>query len=203
MILNRFMAMSNLLWKKICVTFSLGIMFFLSVSILPATSTAQEMSLFSFGKGKIQVKLYSNYFCSACRNLESALDYPLIELTKKNVITITFIDVASSRLSMLYAKYFLYTLNEKKNLESALKTRKILFEASKIPIDSEDKLGNFLRTKGITFKVFDVKPTFMALQNHIRTDRISATPTCIIVNDNKKEIFIGNEDILKGIDKLK
>lgn len=195
--------MINIRRNKICVKLFLSIIFFLFILIITVTSIAQEMSLFSFGKGKVQVKLYSNYFCGACRNLEPAIEYLLIELTKKNVVTITFIDIATSRSSMLYAKYFLYILNEKKNLESALRARSALFEASKIPIDDEDRLGNFLRTKGIKFKVFDTKPTFMVLQNYIRTDQVSSTPTCIIVNNNKKEVFIGNENILKGIEKLK
>ena len=103
------------------------------------------MSLFSFGKGKIQVRLYTDYFCGPCSNLEPRIEYLITDLVKRNIVTITFIDTPLHKYSTLYAKYFLYILNDNKNLDHALKARAALFEASKVPIDSEAKLEAFLQ----------------------------------------------------------
>ena len=104
---------------------------------------------------------------------------------------------------MLYAKYFLYILNNKKTLDHALKTRAALFEAAKIPIDNDEKLEAFLQKKGIQFKIFATEPVFATLQNYIREDVINSTPTCIILNGNKKEIYNGYDTIPKALENLK
>ena len=91
------------------------------------------MSLFSFGKGKTQVRLYADYFCGPCRNLEPKIEYLISDLVKRNIITIIFIDAPFHKYSSLYAKYFLYIINDKKEISHALKARSMLFEASKSP----------------------------------------------------------------------
>ena len=201
--LNTFMTMIHCHQKKLVAKAILNIILFLFLFTIAGTASAQEMSLFSFGKGKIHVKLYSNYFCGACRNLEPKIEYLVVDLIKKDIITITFVDVASNRSSLLYAQYFLYILNDNKTIEHALKARTALFEASKIPIDNQDKLGSFLQMKGFKPKIFDTKAVFTILQNHIQGDRVSSTPTCIIINGDKKEVFIGDENILKGLENLR
>ena len=133
-------------------------------------ASAQDMSLFSFGKGKIQVRLYADYFCGPCRDLEPKIEYLISDLVKRDIITITFIDAPFHKYSSLYAKYFLYILSEKKEINHALKARATLFEASKIPLDDEGKLEAFLQKKGVKFKIFDTKPVFAILQNYIRED---------------------------------
>lgn len=181
----------------------LSVILFLFIFAIAGTVSAQELSLFSFGKGKIQVRLYADYFCGPCRNLEPKIEYLISDLVKRNIITITFIDTPLHKYSMLYAKYFFYILNSKKNLDHALKTRDVLFEASKIPIDEEEKLEAFLQKKGFKFIIFDTKPVFAILQNYIRDDLIKSTPTCVIFDGKKKEAFYNAEDILKALENLK
>lgn len=181
----------------LCIT----IFFFFFVAA--TTSFAQEMSLYTFGKGKIQVRLYADYFCGPCRNLEPKIEPLITNLVKRNVITISFIDVPLHKHSTLYAKYFLYILNNKKNLDYALKARKTLFEASKVPVEDQEKLETFLQANAINFKPFDVMPVFTIFQNYFREDRIDSTPTCVIINGNKKDIFRGDRDVFNGLEKLK
>jgi thiol:disulfide interchange protein DsbA len=50
------------------------------------------MFLLAFGKGKVEVKLYSDYFCGACKNLEPNVEYLIADLVQRNIITITFVD---------------------------------------------------------------------------------------------------------------
>jgi thiol-disulfide isomerase/thioredoxin len=180
-----------------------SIVLFLFLFTMTGTVSAQEMSLLSFGKGKTQVRLYADYFCGPCRNLEPRIEYLISDLLKRGIITITFIDAPFHKYSSLYAKYFLYVLSEKKEISHALKARAALFEASKIPIDEQDKLETFLQKKGFKFKIFDTKPVFAQLQNHIRDDQLNATPTCVIFNGKKKEAFYNAEDIIKALENLK
>ncbi len=162
-----------------------------------------DISLVTFGTGKTKVWLYSDYFCGACSKLEPNLDAIMVDLAKKNSITLTFVDSPIHRYSPLYARYFLYILNEKKDLHHALSTRALLFEAAKAKIADEEKLRAFLTSKGIAFKAFDVKPVFSALQARLMEDKIKATPTCVIIREDQRESFEGVEDITKALKKLK
>ncbi len=181
----------------------LSIVLFLFLFTAAGTVSAQEMSLFSFGKGKTQVRLYADYFCGPCRNLEPKIEYLISDLVRRDIITITFIDAPFHKYSSLYAKYFLYILSEKKEIGHALKARAVLFEASKIPVDEEEKLEAFLQKKGFKYKTFDTKPVFAVFQNYIRDDQLNATPTCVILNGKKKEAFYNGETIVKALENLK
>ena len=190
--------------KKRCADkFILGFLLFLFIFAIATTVVAQEMSLFSFGKGKTQIRLYADYFCGPCRNLEPKIEYLISDLVKRDIITIIFIDAPFHKYSSLYAKYFLYILNEKKEIGHALKARSMLFEASKNPIEEQEKLEAFIQNKGFKFKIFDAKPVFSVFQNYIREDQLNATPTCVIINGKKKEAFHNGEDIVKALEKLR
>jgi thiol:disulfide interchange protein DsbA len=62
---------------------------------------------------------------------------------KRGVINITFVDTPVHKETTLYAKYFLYILNEKKDFNHALRARAVLFEAAKQKITDSNKLGLF------------------------------------------------------------
>lgn len=190
------------LHKERSIKLILSIMFFLLIFTIAGTVFAQDMSLLSFGKGKIQVRLYSNYFCGACRNLEPKIEYLITDLIKKDIITITFLDIAPSRSSQLYSNYFLYIVNSKKEISRVLKARTALFEASNIPLNDQEKLEAYLQTKEVKFKPFDTKPVFALINNYIREDQVTATPTCIIIKGNKKEVFSEDKDVIKALENL-
>ncbi len=164
---------------------------------------AEEMSLHTFGSGKVLVRIYTDYFCSPCKNMEPSLEPVITDLVKKNIITLTFIDTPFYKFSSLYASYFLYGLNEKKSLEHALLVRNALIEASNQKICEPDKLEAFLNTKGIKIKSFDTKPTFDLFGKFLRDDQIKATPSCVIEKEGKKEVFVGGKDIIQALQLLK
>lgn len=161
------------------------------------------MFFLSFGKGKIEARLYSDYFCSACKTLEPNIEHLISDLVKRNVITVTFVDTPLHKQSALYARYFLYVLNSKKEIGRALKARSVLFEAAQQNISDKDKLEAFLSSKGIKFKPFDPQPVFSTLQQYLRADQIRATPTCIVINGDKKEFYQGGPNITKMLEGLK
>jgi thiol:disulfide interchange protein DsbA len=184
-----------------CLT--LGVLFLLFFSTIIGSSSAQEMFFLSFGSGKTEVRLYTDYFCGPCSNLEPKIEPLVADLVKRHIITITFVDTPFHTYSSLYAKYFLYILNEKKEIKCALKARAILFTGAKDNIFEQEKLEVFLGKQGLTFKAFDTQPVFSVLQNYLREDRITSTPTCVISNGKNKEVVGGTEDIVKALKKLK
>lgn len=169
----------------------------------PDTVDSKEISFLAFGDGKVDVRLYADYFCGPCSALEPKIEYPLLDLVKKNVITVTFVDTPFYKYSSLYARYFLYILNEKKELHHALTARNVLFEAAKAGINEKQKLEAFLQTKGVAFKPFDVKPVFKILQGYLKEDKINSTPSCVMRNGDKKEVYTGGENITKALEALK
>ncbi len=182
--------------------FSILFMLFLGLA-QPGIADSQAMSLLAFGSGKINVRLYSDYFCGPCSALEPKIEHPILDLVRTNIITVTFVDTPFYKFSSLYARYFLYVLNEKKELRHALTARTALFEAAKTNINEPEKLEAFLRAKGIMFKPFDAKPVFNMLQGYLREDKINSTPSCVIRNGEKKEVYTGVENIAKALEALK
>jgi thiol-disulfide isomerase/thioredoxin len=190
--------------KKVIITVSIMIGFVLFSLLFEGSVTpvyAEDTPMTSFGKGRIEVRIYTDYFCHPCRAVEPELEPVIRALMKKRKITIVFIDTPIHEHTPLYAKYFLYALNENKDFNSALNVRSVLFEAAKQDITENEKLDDFLREKGIKLKLFDTKPVFATLSSYLREDAINATPTCVIYDNGNKEKFIG-PDIIKALESL-
>ncbi len=113
---------------------------------------AEEILIPSFGQGKTQVRLYTDYFCGPCSTLEPRLEPLIVNLIKKKIISITFIDTPVHTYSPLYARYFLYILNEKNEFNHATKARAVLFEAAKNKMTKKEELENFLKKRNIKFR---------------------------------------------------
>jgi len=162
-----------------------------------------DMFLLTFGKGRIEVKLYSDYFCGACKNLEPNVEYLIADLVERNIISITFVDAPLHKHSPLYARYFLYVLNAKKEIGHALKARRALFEAAKQNISDSGKLESLLTAKGFKLKPFDAAPVFLVLQGYLRSDNIRATPTAVTLRGGRKEVHQGVPGITGMFESLK
>ncbi|MBP1749021.1 MAG: putative exported protein [Deltaproteobacteria bacterium] len=164
---------------------------------------ADETPVPSFGEGKINVRLSTDYFCAPCREMEPDIEPILAELVQENIIRLTFIDTPFYRSSSLYARYFLYAMNEKKTLDNALFVRRSLIEASKRQIYETQKLEAFLNEKKIGFKPYDVKPVFSTLSAYLKQDNIEKTPTCVTEINGKTYKYEGRPDITDALDKLR
>lgn len=177
------------------------ILVFIGIFSLPVS--AAEVLVPSFGVGKINVRIYTDYFCPPCRSMEPKIEPILIELAKTDKVNITFIDTPFTRASVVYAKHFLYILNEKKDFYLALYARTELIGGAMKNIIEEPELQKYLIDKGFKFKPFEVKATLERLNNYLKEDKINATPTCIIDRSGKKERFSGGPDIIKALNGLK
>jgi thiol:disulfide interchange protein DsbA len=166
-------------------------------SVTPAYG--EENAISSFGSGRVTVRLYTDYFCGPCNSLEGKLEGVIVELVQKKIIRITFIDTPIHKETPLYAKYFLYVLNEKRDFKHALLARAVLFEAAAANIIHPGELESFLTKRGIGYRIFDVKPVFDRFERHIREDGITSTPTCVISTGNEPQKFKGAEKILEAL----
>ena len=174
-----------------------------SVFMSPGPLYAQGVFLPSYGQGKINVRVYTDYFCVPCRAGEPKIESLLADLVKGNKIKLTFVDTPAHPETPLYARYFLYILNHKKDFEHALFARNALFDAASIKIITKEKLEEFLAHKGIRYKSFDAKQTFDAMSKYIKDDGVKSTPTVVIDNGSQKQQFIGVDNIVKALELLK
>jgi protein-disulfide isomerase len=163
----------------------------------------QELPFPTYGTGSVQVRLYTDYFCPPCRAMEPSVEPLLKDLLKRNVITLTLVDVPYSRNTPLYAKYFLYALKERNDVEHAFQVRNILLdETTNAQMSTEERLAELFKGKSISYTVFDAKPAFDRFNALIKEDKIQSTPTCIIIRDGKKEQSVGGPDIIGALKRL-
>jgi thiol:disulfide interchange protein DsbA len=163
---------------------------------------AEVVSPPTFGQGPIKVRLYADYFCPPCRALSPKIAQVLADMVKRNIITLTFIDTPFYQYSSVYARYFLYAMEEKKDIDRALTVRNVLFSASGANITNTTKLEEALKNKDIAFKTFEVRPIFDLYGAQLQSDKVEATPSCVIEQSGKKELFVGEADIPKALEKL-
>ena len=151
----------------------------------------------------MKVRIYTDYFCGPCSQVEPQLEGRLTQLVNKNLATVTFVDTPIHPPTPIYARYFLYILNQKKDFDYVLRVRALLFAAAKNNITEKEKLEEYLVKNQIRFWEFDTKPTFTALQKYLDQDGINSTPTVVIEDGQKKGVYKGGPDILKALDQLK
>jgi thiol:disulfide interchange protein DsbA len=180
---------------------------FLSIAafvLLPAGFVcAQGIVLPSFGQGTVSVRVYTDYFCSPCRAGEPKIEALLRTLVKGNKIKLTFVDTPGHSETPLYARYFLFIVNYKKDFEHVLFARAALFDAAQAKITTREKLEEFLAHKNIQFKPFNTKQTFSAMNKYLEDDGVKGTPTVVIDNGAQKQQVSGVENITKALELLK
>ena len=164
---------------------------------------ADEVLFPSFGKGNVQVRFYTDYFCGPCDRMEPKIEPLLKDLVQRNVITLTFIDTPVHTPTPLYARYFLYIFNQDKRFDQILRSRAFLFGAARDKIGEKERLEDYLRAHEVKFKECDPGPTFAALTALINEDKVKSTPTCVIINDGKKAAFTGEIQITNALELLK
>jgi thiol:disulfide interchange protein DsbA len=177
--------------------------FVASVLLFAKPVYAQGVVLPSFGQGKVAVRVYTDYFCAPCRAGEPKIEALLKDLVKRNKIKLTFIDTPGHPETPLYARYFLFIVNYKKDFEHVLYSRAALFDAATIKINTREKLEEFLGHKGIQYKPFEAKQTLNAMNIYLTDDGVKGTPTVVIDNGTQKQQVSGVENIIKALELLK
>jgi len=175
------------------------ILFFLAIH--PAWGA--DPFLPSFGQGPVKLTIYTDYFCPPCRSVEPQLEPLIMDLMKKEKIHLTFVDTPIHPQSPLYARYFLYALNVKRDFHHALFVRNTLFSAAESQVLERKNLEDFLRAKGIVFMPFNINPILEVWNRLLNEDKIESTPSVVIHQGIKKELHKGSADIIKALSELK
>jgi len=177
-----------------------GLLFFLLLFSGSATPVyAAEPVLPSFGRGTVEVRLYTDYFCGPCSAEEAEVISLISELVGKNLIRALFIDTPIHPETVLFAGYFLTALNAKNDFPQVVAARGALFEAAGKKITEKEALEAFLKTKGVTFQPYDTAPVFKIFGNYLKEDRIRSTPTCVILGPQGKQTLTGKDEIVTGL----
>jgi len=170
--------------------------------VLAAPAHPAKAQLPSFGKGRIEVRLYTDYFCGPCSRMEPRVEALLTDLVKRDAVTLTFVDTPVHTFTPLYAKYFLYLLNKDRSFAHVLQYRALLFEAAKDRLETGEKLEEFLKEKDVSFTRANPGPALTALSSLITEDGVRSTPTCVIIKDGQKGVYVGDIDIVKALEQL-
>ncbi|MEK6535349.1 MAG: hypothetical protein AABZ40_06780 [Thermodesulfobacteriota bacterium] len=177
-----------------------GLLFFLLFFSGSATPVyAAEPVMPAFGRGAVEVRLYTDYFCGPCSAEEAEVISLISELVGKNLIRVLFIDTPVHRETVLFAGYFLAALNAKNDFPQVVAAREALFEAAGKKITEKEALELFLKKKGIPLQPFDTAPVFKIFGNYIKEDRIRSTPSCVILGPQGKQTLTGKDEIEKGL----
>ena len=181
-----------------------GLLFFLlffSGSTTPLY--AAEPVPTAFGRGAIEVRIYTDYFCGPCQDEEKEVISTITELFEKNLIRVIFIDTPIHRETVFYAGYFLAALNAKPDFRQAVAARAALFEAADMRIEGAPAMEAFLKKKGLDFRPSDTAAAFKIYGNYLKEDKINTTPTCVIIGPQGKQTLIGKDEITKGLRALR
>jgi hypothetical protein len=177
-----------------------GLLFFLLFFSGSATPLyAAEPVTTAFGRGAIEVRLYTDYFCGPCRDEEKEVISHITKLVDKSFIRVIFIDTPVHQETVFYAGYFLAALNAKGDFKQAVAARTALFEAATKRVEGKEAMEAFLKKKGLDIRPFDTAPVFKIFANYLKEDKINSTPTCVIIGPQGKQTLIGKDEITKGL----
>lgn len=178
--------------------------FIFSGSLISAWGQGIFRAIPSWGSGPYEVTLFTDYFCGPCRRIDTKAETLLKELLATRQVRLAFVDVPFTRVSPIYARYYLYVVNANANASYVLYVRKRLFDAAQDRrIQTEEALIAYLEENKISWTVFDEKSVFPLVNRIIKDNKINATPTCIIKfasADQKK--YIGSDEIWAGLTAL-
>ncbi len=193
---------SSVIRKTVCsIPAVVALMVFLSVT---SFAVAEQSLVPSYGAGKYELFVFTDYFCPPCQELEADMEPALRRLLATGGVRVTFVDVPLHQYSLLYIKYFLYAANGGAKNKDILRARNILFSLAKSnTVTTEDDLANALRKQRVAFKPYDLKNVFAALTEIVRKHNIRSTPTCIVkYSDTDVRKYIGGDEIKKGLSLL-
>jgi thiol:disulfide interchange protein DsbA len=191
------------LWKRFGLITGAILLILFSGTAGLETAGGEENPLPSFGSGAIKVRLYTDYFCPPCRDMEPSLEPILLDLVKDGTIHLTFIDVPTSQYTALYARHFLYALGEKGDIDSVVHARRTLFEAAEKKVVDKNQLANLLAKKKIGLKTVDLAPVYDLWNRLMQEDQVKGTPSCVIIHGEEKKTHVGGLEIIKALEILR
>ena len=183
-----------------CLAFAAVFLCLFSGSVTPAY--AKDTRMLSFGNGPVKVRIYTDYFCPPCRSMEQELEPIVIDLVRRRIAAVTFVDTPVHRETILYAKCFLGMVTGRRDISQILCARSALFKAAEKNIRSLPGLEAFLGEGGLKCRYVDSSQAFETFRKHLRDDRIDSTPSCVIEGPGGRKKFTGAREILRALTRL-
>ena len=166
---------------------------------------AEKSIVPSYGSGRYELIIFTDYFCPPCQLMESEIDPAVKEFLSRGGVRVTFVDLPLHKETRLFAQYFLYAANAVRRYEKILEARRVLFSlARNHAAQSEDELKVALHAEGVPIAVYDLTPVYPALNKIINTYKVKSTPTCVIkyANDDIRT-YTGTFEIRNGLGMLR
>jgi uncharacterized membrane protein/protein-disulfide isomerase len=177
--------------------------FVLAFSGSPVPAYAAELNLPAlYGSGPVEVRIYSDYFCSPCQSLENDSELIIDQLVARKKARILFIDTPVHQETAMYARYFIYSAWNDPGYAKAKSVRKLLFSAAKEKIENEAELMKYLHSHGVRTPMCQTADYFKALNGYIKQDKIHSTPTCVIVTKEGKSTYHSPGQIVDALQNL-
>ncbi len=171
-------------------------------SIIPSYGE-ESYPKFGTDSAKVEIIVYSDYFCPHCRNIDEQVNAILRKL--KDRARIRFVDVPIHSRSLDYAEVFLYAWFVSGNdLDTAVRGRKLLFEAASKKMDQAGAIA-LLKSNDISVKSDRerARSVFRGFYNEsLKTDKVNATPAVVIIKSGERKKYEGRKDILKALEGL-
>lgn len=183
----------------VAIGFSVFLCLF-SGSVTPAY--AEETRVPTFGNGPVKVRLYTDYFCPPCRSMELDLEPIIIDLVRRWIAAVTFVDTPVHRETILYAKCLLGIADGGSDISQILRARAALFKAAEKNIRSLPELEAFLGERDLKCRFLDSTQTFETFRKHLRDDRIDSTPSCVVEGPSGRKKYTGARAILRALTRL-
>ncbi|MDA8239200.1 MAG: thioredoxin domain-containing protein [Nitrospiraceae bacterium] len=171
-------------------------------SVIPSYAD-EAYPQFGADKAAIELIVYSDYFCLYCRRIDQQTNIILSKIKKR--ARILFVDVPLHPQSLDYSEIFLYTwFVSGNNLENAFLVRELLFDLAAKKTD-QTRVIALLKSKGIQLSIDRerARSIFRRFYNEsIKTDKVSATPTVVIVRGGERKKYVGAKAVLKALEEL-
>jgi protein-disulfide isomerase len=139
------------------------------------------------------VRIYSDYFCPACRRQEPVINAVVDEA--KDYARILFCDLPThGTISKLYIAYFIACLLGDNQDEELLLARQTLFDLAGEKVQDKNRLESALRERGVNILLDGdaINQCFREIRANAAEDGVTSTPTVVVENKaGEKKVFKG------------
>jgi protein-disulfide isomerase len=139
------------------------------------------------------LRIYSDYFCPACRQQEPVLNAVVGEAAGK--ARVVFCDLPThGTISKMYIAYFIACLLGENDDEQLLRARKCLFEMAGEKVQTKNQLEAALRECGVAIQLEGeaINQCYRLIRQAAAQDGVTHTPTVVIENEKgDKRVFKG------------
>jgi thiol-disulfide isomerase/thioredoxin len=166
----------------VCFFISLSFTFFCT-----ALYAAEKSKLPSYGRGPVELIVFTDYFCEPCQSLEKELEAVQDKLLAKGEVKITFVDIPipGNLSSPLFTKYFLYAAHAETGYANAIQARKFIFKMAGQNSITDSAIEKTFKMGGIAFKIFNYKPILTESKILISKHKVINAPTYILKYSRK------------------